>query len=83
MTDTYIDGGGVVPDAPLPAGTRIRFVLDASLRDNDVVVHVQNGKLHVRGVNRPLDTEQVAVNALDVITLRMPSDLRRSVRPHE
>lgn len=80
MTDTFIDGGGVIPDAPLPAGTWIRFILDPALRDNDIIAHVQDGKLHVRGVYRPLDTEQTAVNALDVVTLPMPTDIARGLR---
>jgi hypothetical protein len=54
LTDVYLDGCGVLPDQPLPVGSRIRFRLcdDAG---RDVTAHVANGVLHVQGFRLPVD----------------------------
>lgn len=79
MTDTWIDGSGVVADEPLPEGAWIRFVLDPEIREKDVVAYVQGGKLHVVGPWRMLDIEQRALNIVDISPIPLASD--RSVTP--
>jgi hypothetical protein len=71
MTDTWIDGGGVLPDRPLDAGSRIRFSPTGDPSD-DIVAYVQDGALHVRGMWKMIDIRQVAVNSLDVVTMGFP-----------
>jgi hypothetical protein len=71
VTDTYIDGGGVVPDAPLPAGTRIRFSPTGDPRD-DITVHVENGALTIAGQYRQLAVHPRAMNIVRVISVRPP-----------
>jgi alkyl hydroperoxide reductase subunit AhpC len=80
-TDTYVDGGGVLKDQPLTAGSRIRFVLDPEDRSKDVVAYIENGALHVRGCYRMLDTLQSAVNAIDVIAMPWPKAAELSDPP--
>lgn len=52
-TNTFVDGCGVFPDTPIGEGTRIRFRL-AKDRQQDISVYVENGRLHILGMYRPL-----------------------------
>ena len=71
MTDTYIDGGGVVPDAPLPAGSFIRFSPTGDPKD-DITVHVENGGLTVAGQYRELSIGPRAMNIVRIRSVRPP-----------
>lgn len=51
--DTFIDGCGVLKDTPVGKGIRIRFRL-AEDRQQDITVHVEDGRLHIYGMYRPL-----------------------------
>lgn len=51
--DTFVDGCGVFKDTPVGKGTRIRFRL-AEDRQQDITVHVEDGRLHIYGMYRPL-----------------------------
>jgi hypothetical protein len=69
MSDTYIDGCGVVADEPIGEGTRIRFKLEEN-RQNDISVYVEDGVLHILGQYRPLVVVKVEPNHIDVTTER-------------
>lgn len=49
MTDTFLDGGGVLSDRELPAGTRLRFRPDPEHPELDLTAWVENGVLVVAG----------------------------------
>lgn len=51
--DTFVDGCGLLWDAPIGTGTRIRFVIDED-RQKDITAFVQDGKLHIYGVYQQL-----------------------------
>jgi hypothetical protein len=53
VSDTWISGGGVFLDTPLPVGTRIRLSPTGRAED-DVEVYVEDGAVHVVGHRRPL-----------------------------
>jgi hypothetical protein len=72
-SDIYVDGGGVLKDQPLTPGSHILFVLDPRDRSKDVVAYVHDGMLHVHGCYLKIAVEQVAVNAVDLRTVR-PTD---------
>ena len=65
MTDTFLDGGGVLPDTELPEGTRIRFRLLGGNAEA-VNVFVEDGVLHVVGQYRPVHARRVGANHLTV-----------------
>jgi hypothetical protein len=65
VSNTAIDGGGVILDEPLPDGTRIRFRL-GDKGCHDVSVYVEDGVLHVSGQYRPLLLALVERNHLEV-----------------
>ena len=64
MSDTYLDGGGVMADRPLPAGAWLRFNLGEP--NEAVTVHIDGGGLRVVGQYRPLRVERVAENELRI-----------------
>lgn len=68
MTDTYLSGGGVMPDQPLEPGTRITFRLYGSANEA-IDVYVQDGVLHVVGQYRVIVTTRVEDNHLIVDTV--------------
>ncbi len=65
--DTFIDGSGVTFDIPLPPGTRIRFS-PTGWGEEDVVAYVEDGRLVVAGIKRPLDITQQVANVATVKT---------------
>jgi hypothetical protein len=71
VADTWVDGCGVVADAPIGDGVRIRFRLDPADPLLDVTAHVADGRLHLAGMNSPLAAEQGEPHRLAVAaTLR-------------
>ena len=64
MTDTYLDGGGVLADQPLPHGAWIRY--NPGTPDTAITVHTDDGGLRITGHYRPLCVERVAGNEVRV-----------------
>lgn len=67
--DTFVDGCGVYPDAPIGKGTRIRFKLDED-RQQDISVYVEDGILHICGMYRPVIITFDQPNHFTVDTVR-------------
>lgn len=67
MTDTWVDGCGVIADQPLGDGVRVRFRLDTDPL-HDVTARVADGRLHVAGMNSPLTIEPIEPHRLTVTT---------------
>lgn len=65
MTDTFIDGCGVVKDQPLPEGTRLRLCPTEDPSE-DVTVFVFDGAVHLVGQYSPLDSCPTARNRVAV-----------------
>ena len=53
MTDTFISGCGVFPDAALPEGTRLRLSPTGNPSE-DVEVYVEDGHIHLVGHYTPI-----------------------------
>jgi len=64
MADTFLDGGGVIADKPLPCGAWLRFNLGRP--SAAVTVHVDGDGLRIVGQYRPLRVELVAANELRI-----------------
>jgi hypothetical protein len=70
-TDTYVDGGGVLKDQPLTAGSVIRFVIDPEDRERDITVHVVPGAgVMVKGMWNPIITHPMQSTQVMVTTLQ-------------
>ena len=69
MADTFVDGCGVFADAPVGKGTRIRYQQHED-RQQDISVYLEDGKLHVLGMYRPLLVSYVEDNHLTIETER-------------
>lgn len=67
-TDTFVDGGGVLDDQPLPEGSIVRFVIDPGDRQRDITVVLRDGDLKVLGPYRPLISRQLHPNVISVTT---------------
>lgn len=63
-SNTFIDGGGVYRDTPLPRNAHIRFNLPGT--NKSITVYVDGGKLRLVGQYLPLFTDQIAINAVEV-----------------
>lgn len=62
-----IDGGGVFPDKPLPAGTRLRISFGEAL--GDVSVFVEGNRLHVIGQYSRVVAERIEANHFELFTI--------------
>jgi hypothetical protein len=68
MTNTFVDGGGVLSDQPLPEDARVVFRVGPSGADA-ITVYVEGGQLVVSGQYRRLDPVMLEPNML-VINVR-------------
>ena len=69
MSDTWISGGGVVLDTPLPVGTRIRLSPTGDPAD-DIEVFVHEGRVHVVGHYATVHAERIEPNVVTVHAVR-------------
>lgn len=72
VTDVFVDGGGVVPDGPLPEGCRVRFSPSGDPAE-DLTVWVEGGWLRVAGQYGTVHWEREAPNVGWVRSLVPPS----------
>ena len=78
MTDTFISGCGVFPDAALPDGTRLRLSPTGNPAE-DVEVYVEDGHIHFVGHYTRLHyVERVEDNHLVVNPVKLPGVLGAS-----
>jgi hypothetical protein len=63
-----IDGCGVVDDAPLPEGTRLRVAINSEPA-HDVSLFVEDGRLHAIGQYGRVIAERVAPNHVELFTI--------------
>ena len=62
-----IDGGGVFPDSPLPAETRLR--IGTGNPREDVSVFVEGNRIHVIGQYGRVVAERLAPNHIELFTI--------------
>lgn len=72
MTDTFISGCGVLPDAPLGDGIRLRLSPTGNPSE-DVEVYVEDGQIHLVGHYTRLHwADRVEDNHLVVRPIKLP-----------
>lgn len=66
VSDTWLSGGGVLPDQALPGGTRLRMRAGATARE-DVDVYVgEDGRVHIVGHYGTVHAQRVEPNHVAV-----------------
>lgn len=68
MTDTFIDGCGVIKDQPLPEGTRLRLRPVPGRDDLDISVYVEDGRVHLAGQYARLVAWSTEPNRVEVMS---------------
>ena len=68
MAEVAIDGGGVLPEQPLPDGTRVVFRTGAS-GSTAITVYVERDRLILKGQYGTLIASQMDENTVQVRTI--------------